>query len=405
MTKNIEQIRSDFPELERSVHNVPLVYLDNAASTLKCLPVINSINNHYRLDASNIHRGVHYLSEEGTKKFEETREEVARFINSPEVETVIFTKGTTESINLIAECFGRLELEKGDEILISTMEHHSNIVPWQMIAEKMGAKVIEIPITDLGEIDLVAYKSLLNPKVKMVSTAHISNSLGTINPIKEMIKMAHEVGAKFTVDAAQSIAHMKVDVQELDCDFLAFSSHKMFGPTGVGVLYGKKEILNRMPPYQGGGDMIDVVTIEKTTYNDLPHKFEAGTPHIAGVIALKDAINYINSIGLDEISRLESELLNYATEGMSSIDGLEIIGKTKSKSAVISFVMKDAHPHDIGTLLDKQGIAIRTGHHCTQPLMKRFNIPATARASFCFYNTKEEIDRLINGIKKVKEFF
>lgn len=405
MSTSIEKIRQDFPELHREVNNKPLIYLDNAASTLKCKPVIDSIDNHYANEASNIHRGVHFLSEQGTRKFEETRQKVASFINSPEVETVIFTKGTTESLNLVAECFGRLSFQEGDEILISTMEHHSNIVPWQMIAERTGAKVKEIPVNDLGEIDMEAYKKLLNPKVKMVSTAHVSNSLGTINPIKEMIKLAHETGAKFTVDAAQSIAHLKVDVQDLDCDFLAFSAHKMFGPTGVGVLWGKKELFDQMPPYQGGGDMIDVVTIEKTTYNDLPHKFEAGTPHIAGVIALKEAIEYIESIGLEEIARLENELLEYATEKINQIDGVKIIGTSAHKSAVVSFVMDEAHPHDIGTLLDKQGIAIRTGHHCTQPLMARFEIPATARASFCFYNTKEEVDRLIDGIRKVKEFF
>ncbi|TNF26789.1 MAG: cysteine desulfurase [Deltaproteobacteria bacterium] len=405
MSLNIDKIRKDFPELSREVNNKPLIYLDNAASTLKCQSVIDAVNTHYSNEASNIHRGVHFLSEQGTRKFEETRIKIASFINSPEVETVIFTKGTTESLNLVAECFGRLEFKAGDEILISTMEHHSNIVPWQMIAERTGAVVREIPVNDLGEIDLEAYKRLLSPKVKMVSTAHVSNSLGTINPIKEMITLAHSVGAKFTVDAAQSIAHLKVDVQELGCDFLAFSAHKMFGPTGVGVLWGKKELFDKMPPYQGGGDMIDVVTIEKTTYNDLPHKFEAGTPHIAGVIALKEAVEYIEKIGLENIAAMEHELLEYATRKISEIEGVRIIGTSAKKSAVISFVMDEAHPHDIGTLLDKQGIAIRTGHHCTQPLMERFCIPATARASFSFYNTKEEVDRLIDGIRKVKEFF
>jgi cysteine desulfurase / selenocysteine lyase len=405
MSLNIDKIRKDFPELSREVNNKPLIYLDNAASTLKCQSVIDAVNTHYSNEASNIHRGVHFLSEQGTRKFEETRIKIASFINSPEVETVIFTKGTTESLNLVAECFGRSEFKAGDEILISTMEHHSNIVPWQMIAERTGAVVREIPVNDLGEIDLEAYKRLLSPKVKMVSTAHVSNSLGTINPIKEMITLAHSVGAKFTVDAAQSIAHLKVDVQELGCDFLAFSAHKMFGPTGVGVLWGKKELLDKMPPYQGGGDMIDVVTIEKTTYNDLPHKFEAGTPHIAGVIALKEAVEYIEKIGLENIAAMEHELLEYATSKISEIEGVRIIGTSAKKSAVISFVMDEAHPHDIGTLLDKQGIAIRTGHHCTQPLMERFCIPATARASFSFYNTKEEVDRLIDGIRKVKEFF
>ena len=403
-TFNVEDIRKDFPELTRSVHDMPLVYLDNAASTLKCKPVIDALNEHYSNEAANIHRGVHYLSEMGTMKYEQTRKTLQNFINAENDYQVLFTKGTTESINLVAQCYAREFLSKGDQILLSTLEHHSNIVPWQMVAEIVGAEVIEIPINDLGEIDLDAYKSLLNDKVKIVSTNHISNSLGTINPIKEMIKLAHDVGAIYMVDAAQSIAHEKVDVQDLDCDFVAFSSHKMFGPTGVGVLYGKEELLNKMPPYQGGGDMIDIVSFEKTTYNTLPHKFEAGTPHIAGVIAFDAAIKYIQEIGLETIKSWEHELLEYATKKMQDIDGLKIIGTSKNKTSVISFVMEGAHPHDIGTLLDRQGIAIRTGHHCTQPLMKRFNIPATARASFSVYNTKEEVDKLVNGIIKLKDF-
>ncbi|ATH07489.1 cysteine sulfinate desulfinase [Halobacteriovorax marinus] len=401
---DVLKIRNDFPELSRTVHDRPLIYLDNAASTLKCRPVIDALNAHYSNEAANIHRGVHYLSEMGTIKYEETRKSIQHLINARNDYEVIFTKGTTESLNLVASSYGRKFLKKGDQILLSTLEHHSNIVPWQMIAEEVGAEVIEIPVNDLGEIDLTAYKILLNEKVAIVATNHISNSLGTINPIAEMIKLAHDVGAIYVVDAAQSISHEKIDVQNLDCDFLAFSSHKMFGPTGVGVLYGKEDLLNEMPPYQGGGDMIDVVSFEKTTYNTLPHKFEAGTPHIAGVIALKAAIDYINEIGLDTIKAWEHELLEYATEQLSKIDGLKIIGTSKEKTSVISFTMEGAHPHDIGTLLDRQGIAVRTGHHCTQPLMKRFNIPATTRASFSVYNTKEEVDALVAAIIKTKEF-
>ncbi len=401
---DISKIRNDFPELARTVHEKPLIYLDNAASTLKCAPVIDALNQHYSNEAANIHRGVHYLSEMGTVKYEATRTCIQSFINAENDYQVIFTKGTTESLNLVASSYGRKFLKAGDQILLSTLEHHSNIVPWQMVAEEVGAKVIEIPVNDLGEIDQDAYKKLLNDKVAIVATNHISNSLGTINPIKEMIKLAHDVGAIYVVDAAQSISHEKIDVQDLDCDFLAFSAHKMFGPTGVGVLYGKEDLLNKMPPYQGGGDMIDVVTFEKTTYNDLPHKFEAGTPHIAGVIALKAAIDYIEEIGLDKIKAWEHELLVYATEKLSQIEGLTIIGTSKEKTSVISFTIDGAHPHDIGTLLDRQGIAVRTGHHCTQPLMKRFNIPATTRASFSVYNTKEEVDALVAGIIKTKEF-
>lgn len=404
MSLDIKKIREDFPELARSVHGKPLIYLDNGASTLKCRPVIESLNKHYSEDAANIHRGVHFLSEQGTIEFEKTRTTVQAFINAKNTHEVIFTKGTTDSINLVANCFADAFLNEGDEILLTTLEHHSNIVPWQIAAKKKGAKVIEVPINDQGEILIEEYKKLLGPKTKMVATNHISNSLGTINPIKEMIALAHDVGAKFLVDAAQSVAHAKIDVQDLDCDFLAFSSHKIFGPTGVGVLYGKEELLNEMPPYQGGGDMIDQVSFEETTYNDLPHKFEAGTPHIAGVIALKAALDYVSSIGIEEIEKYEHDLLAYATEKLSKIEGLRIVGTAKNKASVISFVIDGAHPHDIGTLLDRQGIAVRTGHHCTQPLMKRMNVPATARASFCFYNTKEEVDALVAGIEKTKEF-
>lgn len=403
MKLDIKKIRSDFPELEIFVHGKPLVYLDNAASTLKCLPVINAVNKHYSAEAANIHRGVHFLSENGTMRYEETREQIKNFIGAKHAHEIIFTKGTTESLNLVAQCYAGEFLKKGDEILLSTMEHHSNIVPWQIAAQRVGAIIKAIPINDHGEIIIEEYEKLLTEKTKIVSVCHISNALGTINPIKEMIEMAHEVGALFVVDAAQSISHEDIDVIALDCDFLAFSSHKMFGPTGIGVLYAKEALLNKMPPYQGGGDMIDVVTFEKTTYNDLPHKFEAGTPHIAGGIALKYAIQYIESLGLSNIYSYEKSLLDYATEEILKLDGISIIGTARKKASVLSFVMHGAHPHDIGTLLDRQGVAVRTGHHCTQPLMKRFNIPATTRASFSVYNTFEEVDTFIQALKKAKE--
>jgi len=404
MSIDIKKVRNDFPELARLVHDKPLIYLDNAASTLKCLPVINALQQHYTNEAANIHRGVHFLSEQGTMKYEATREKTQSFINAKERHEIIFTKGTTESINVIAQCYALEFLNEGDEILVSTMEHHSNIVPWQMAALKKGAIVREIPINDDGEITLDEYKKLLSEKTKIVSTCHISNSLGTINPIKEMITLAHDAGAIFVVDAAQSIAHESIDVQSLDCDFLVYSSHKMFGPTGFGVLYGKEDLLNKMPPYQGGGDMIDVVSFDGTTYNDLPHKFEAGTPHIAGGIALKFAYEYIESLGFENIIAHEKMLLDYATSHIKEIEGVRVIGEAKKKASVLSFVMDGGHPHDIGTILDRQGIAIRTGHHCTQPLMKRMNVTATARASFSVYNTLEDIDLFIQGLKKTKEF-
>ncbi len=404
MSIDIKKVRNDFPELARLVHDKPLIYLDNAASTLKCLPVINALQQHYTNEAANIHRGVHFLSEQGTMKYEATREKTQSFINAKERHEIIFTKGTTESINVIAQCYALEFLNEGDEILVSTMEHHSNIVPWQMAALKKGAVVREIPINDDGEIILDEYKKLLSEKTKIVSTCHISNSLGTINPIKEMITLAHDAGAIFVVDAAQSIAHESIDVQSLDCDFLVYSSHKMFGPTGFGVLYGKEDLLNKMPPYQGGGDMIDVVSFDGTTYNDLPHKFEAGTPHIAGGIALKFAYEYIESLGFENIIAHEKMLLDYATSQIKEIEGVRVIGEAKKKASVLSFVMDGGHPHDIGTILDRQGIAIRTGHHCTQPLMKRMNVTATARASFSVYNTLEDIDLFIQGLKKTKEF-
>lgn len=402
--QNILAIREDFPQLSIKVNGHPLVYLDNAATTLKPKVVIDAITEYYAHEVANVHRGIHTLSEVGTRHFEETRMCVQKLINAREVYEVIFTKGTTESLNLLAQCFGKKFLKPGDEILLSLMEHHSNIVPWQMIAEATGARVLVCPIDEHGDIDLKAYKALLNPKTKMVSMAHVSNTLGTVNPIKEMIALAHEVGAKFCVDAAQSIAHMKIDVQELDCDFLAFSAHKACGPNALGFLYGKEELLNAMPPYQGGGAMISEVTFEKTTYNILPNKFEAGTPAIAEIIAFKKAVDYINLLGLDNIAAREHDLLTYATAEIKKIPGIRIIGEAKEKSGVISFVMTGAHPQDLGTILDKEGVAVRTGHHCTQPLLKHFDCTAAARVSFAFYNTKEEIDIFIKALKKARDF-
>ena len=401
---NIEKIREDFPQLKTKVNDRPLVYLDNAATTLKPKAVIDQMTKHLSQDVANVHRGIHTLSEMGTRQFEETRIAVQNLINARHSHEVIYTKGTTDAVNLLAQSFGEKFLNPGDEILLSTMEHHSNIVPWQIIAEKKGAKVVVIPINDKGEIVLDNYKSLLSPKTKIVSVVHTSNTLGTTNPVKEMAKLAHAVGAKFAVDAAQSIAHQKIDVQDLDCDFLVFSAHKIYGPNGLGILYGKEEILNEMPPYQGGGAMISEVTFEKTTYNVLPNKFEAGTPAIAEVIAFKAAIDYVTKLGMDNIYNYEHELLAYATSELKKIEGIRLIGESESKSGVLSFVLEGVHPHDLGTLLDKQGVAIRTGHHCTQPLMKRFGITACARASFTFYNTKAEVDTLVAAIKKAKEF-
>ncbi|MBK26874.1 MAG: cysteine desulfurase CsdA [Halobacteriovorax sp.] len=396
----LAQIRRDFPALAQKVHGKDLVYLDSAASALKAAPVINALHQHYEKETANVHRGVHFLSEQGTRKYEATRLAVQKFINAKFDHEVIFTKGTTDSLNLVAFSFGEKFINAGDEILISTMEHHSNIVPWQLMAQRKGAIVKEIPINDAGEIDLEAYKKLLNPKVKLVSVCHISNTLGTINPIKEMVALAHDAGAKFCVDAAQSAPHMKIDVQDLNCDFLAFSGHKIYGPTGVGILFGKEELLNQMPPYQGGGAMIEKVSFTGTTYNQLPEKFEAGTPAIAEVIALKDAIDYIDSLGWEDIHQQENELLNYATKKLLEIDGLKIIGTAKEKTSVISFVIDGVHPHDLGTLLDQQGVAVRTGHHCTQPLMERFNVNATVRASFSIYNNKEDVDALMAALNK-----
>jgi cysteine desulfurase/selenocysteine lyase len=397
--------RKDFPVIDQIIQGKRLAYLDSAATTLKPLPVIEELDLYYRKETSNVHRGLYWLSENATTKFEATRDKITTLINSPDRKQVIFTKGVTEAINLVASCYVRNFLKPGDEILLSQMEHHSNIVPWQMIAETIGLTLRIIPINQKGEILMDEYKKLLTPKVKFVSVVHVSNALGTINPVKEMISLAHQVGAKVFIDGAQAISHLKVDVQDLDVDFYAFSGHKMFGPTGVGVLYGKEELLEQMPPYMGGGDMIDVVTFEKTTYNSLPHKFEAGTPSIAAVIGLGKAVDYINHAGIDKIHEIEEALLKYGTEKLSSIEGLKIYGTAGNKASVISFGIEGLHPQDIATLVDKDGVAIRTGHHCAQPLMKFLGVPATCRASFSIYNNKEDIDQLHRALVKVKNIF
>ncbi|HOY10213.1 MAG TPA: cysteine desulfurase, partial [Candidatus Omnitrophota bacterium] len=392
MPMDIEKIRSDFPNLRVKVHGKPLVYLDNAATTLKPQQVIERITWFYSQGTSNVHRVVHYLSEQATAEYERTREKIKKFINASKTAEVIFTSGATESINLVMNSYGKSQLKQGDEILISEMEHHSNIVPWQQLCQENGCVLKVAPINDNGELCLDAYKAMLSPKVKLVSMVYISNSLGTVNPVMDIITTAHEHGAVVLIDGAQAAGHLAMDVQELDCDFLVFSGHKIFGPTGTGVLYGKADLLNRMPPYQTGGDMITSVTFEKTTYNILPYKFEAGTPNIAGVIGLGAAIDYMLDIGMDAIAAYERELLAYGTEKLGAIPGLKIIGTAKDKAAIISFILPNIHAHDLGTLVDEEGVAVRTGHHCTQPVMNHFKVPATSRASLCFYNTKEEID-------------
>ncbi len=397
--------RKDFPAAEQVISGKRLAYLDSAATNLKPSLVIDELDRYYRIETSNVHRGLYWLSENATTKFEATRDKIQGLINAPDRSQVIFTKGTTESVNLVAQSYVRNFLQRGDTILLSQMEHHSNIVPWQIVAEEKGIFIKVIPINQRGEILLDEYRKLLTPEVKFVSVVFISNALGTINPVKEMTRLAHENGAKVFIDAAQAISHEKVDVQDLDVDFLAFSGHKMFGPTGVGVLYGKLDLLNQMPPYQGGGDMIDVVTFEKTTYNNLPHKFEAGTPSISAVIGLGKAVDYLQDIGLHRIHEIETQLLAYATEKLKSIPGLKIYGEAEHKASVISFGLEGIHPHDIAALIDKEGVAIRTGHHCAQPLMKFFDVPATCRASMSIYNNKADIDQLYLALVKLKKFF
>jgi cysteine desulfurase / selenocysteine lyase len=400
-----ERVREDFPILKVKVHGKPLVYLDNAATTQKPQVVIDTINRYYMAENSNIHRGIHFLSLQATRAYEDARDKIKHFLNAGHPREIIFVRGTTEGINLVAQSYGRRFIKEGDEIVISAMEHHSNIVPWQMLCEQVGAKLRVIPINDDGDLLIEEYERLLNKRTKFVSVAHLSNALGTINPVKQIVEMAHRVGVPVLLDGAQAASHLKVDVQDLDCDFYAFSGHKLFGPTGVGVLYGKTDLLEAMPPYHGGGDMISSVTFEKTLYNVLPYKFEAGTPNIAGGVGLGAAIDYLNAIGLETVATYEHELLSYATEAVSQIPGVCLIGKAKEKACVLSFVVDDIHAHDVGTILDEEGIAIRTGHHCAMPVMQRFGVPATARASLAFYNTREEIDTLVAGIHKVKEVF
>ncbi len=401
MPINIEEIRNLFPVLHQEVNGKPLVYFDNAATTQKPKQVLDALVQYYELDNSNIHRGAHTLADRATRYYENTRSAIQKFINAKEKEEIIFTKGTTESINLVASTFGRKFIIKGDEIIISTLEHHSNIVPWQMLCEEKGAILKIIPINKEGEIDLEAFENLLSEKTKLVSIVHVSNALGTINPVKQIIKSAHKVGAKVLLDGAQSTSHLEVDVQDLDCDFLAFSAHKLYGPTGLGILYGKREVLESMPPYQGGGEMIKEVSFEKTTYNEIPFKFEAGTPNIADVIAFAKAIEFIQQLGKKEIKEHEDELLSYATDGLNSIKGFIPVGTAKEKVSVISFNINEMHPFDVGMMLDANGIAVRTGHHCTQPLMQRLGLEGTVRASFSVYNTKSEIDRLVTAVSKI----
>ena len=402
---DVNKIREDFPILKKKVHDKNLVYLDNAATTQKSNYVIDKVNEYYTTMNANIHRGVHALSQEATEAFEGARIQIKQFINALGKNQIIFTRGTTEAINLVASSYGRANIKAGDEIIISHMEHHSNIVPWQLLCKEKNAKLRVIPVNDDGELIYEEFEKLVNERTKFISIVFVSNSLGTINPLKDIINYAHQFNIPVLVDAAQAVNHLTVDVQDLDCDFLAFSGHKIYGPTGIGVLYGKVELLEAMPPYQGGGDMISKVTFEETTYNELPHKFEAGTPDIAGAIGLGAAIEYVTKIGIDNIKEHEKILLEYATKQIAKIPGLRIIGTAKVKTSVLSFVLENIHPHDIGTFLDFEGVAIRTGHHCTQPLMQRFKIPATSRASFAMYNTKEEVDVLVSGLKKIIEVF
>jgi len=404
-TFDIEKIRQDFPILSTQPHGKPLVYMDNGASAQKPKQVIDAISNFYAYGYANIHRGVHSLSQDATEAHDSARKRVAQFLNAPNADEVIFVKGATEGFNLVASCYAMQHVEKGDNIVISEMEHHANIVPWQFVTEAKEAELRVVPIDDHGILDEKKYEGLVDERTKIVSLTLVSNALGTINPIKRLIPIAHAVGAKFMVDAAQAAPHMKPDVQHLDCDFLTFSGHKTYGPTGIGVLWGRQELLDSMPPYQGGGDMISHVTFEKTTYKEAPERFEAGTPHIAGAIGLAVALDYMESIGFDAIQRREKELLEYANKRLVEVPGMQIIGTAPKKACVISFKVEGIHPHDIGTFLDEAGVAVRTGHHCAEPLMKRFNLPGTTRASLCFYNTKEEIDVLVNTLIRIQKFF
>ena len=402
---DVDRVRADFPILQQKVRGRDLVYLDNAATSQKPKSVIEAVSRYYERDNANIHRGVHFLSERATAEFESARKIAQSFLNARRPEEIIFVRGTTEAINLVAQTYGRAHVSANDEVLITAMEHHSNIVPWQLLCEEKGARLRVAPINDRGELVLEEFDCLLGPRTKIVAVSHVSNALGTVNPLSQIIQIAHAKGIPVLVDGAQAVPRLSVDVQQMDCDFYAFSGHKAYGPTGIGVLYGKASLLEAMPPYQGGGDMIRSVTFERTTYNSIPHKFEAGTPDMAGAVGLKAALEYLNELGLDNIAAHEAELLTYATEAVSSIPGVRVIGTAKEKTGVLSFVMEGVHPHDIGTILDQDGIAVRTGHHCAQPVMECFGVDATARASFGLYNTKQEIDALVRGIEKVREVF
>ena len=402
---DVERIREDFPILRQQVRGKPLVYLDNAATSQKPQVVIDAIRNYYERDNANIHRGVHFLSERATEEYERARRTAQKFVNAGDSREIIFTRGTTESINLVAQTYGRKHVGAGDEILITAMEHHSNIVPWQILCEEKGARLRVAPIDDRGALLVDDFEKLLNARTKIVALPHVSNALGTVNPVAQLIEMAHRWNAPVLVDGAQAAPHVSIDVQALGCDFYAFSGHKVYAPTGIGALYGKAALLDAMPPYQGGGDMISSVTFEKTTYNKLPYKFEAGTPNVSGAIGLGAALDYVNGVGLDEIAAHEDDLLAYAHSALSALPNIQLIGTAPHKAGVVSFVMDGIHPHDIGTILDQEGIAVRTGHHCAQPVMQRFNVPATVRASFAMYNTKQEIDALARGIRKVREVF
>ena len=402
---DVERIRQDFPILRRRIRGKNLVYLDNAATSQKPQAVIDALTRFYSAENANIHRGVHYLSEQATAAYDQARDKIAGFLNARSSAEIIFTRGTTEGINLVAQSYARPLLKPGDEVLITAMEHHSNIVPWQLVCEQTGAVLRAAPFSDAGELDVDAFERLLTDRTRFVSVVHLSNALGTVNPVRRLIELAHARGVPVLVDGAQSAPHLQVDVRALDCDFFAFSGHKLYGPTGVGVLYGRESILERMPPYQGGGDMIATVTLQRSTWAPLPAKFEAGTPMIAQVIGLAAAVDYVTELGLEAIAGWEAELLAYATEGVRHIDGVRLIGTAREKASVLGFVLEGVHPHDIGTVLDDVGVAIRAGHHCAQPVMERFGVPATARASFAFYNTRREIDTLVDGLMTVKKMF
>jgi cysteine desulfurase / selenocysteine lyase len=402
---DFEKIRKDFPVLSQKVNGHPLVYLDNGASSQMPVKVAERLDHYHRYEHANVHRGIHSLSQKATDEFERTRKVVRDFINAESENEIIYTTGTTDSINLVANSYGLTNFREGDEIILSEMEHHANIVPWQMIAKQTGAVIKVIPVTDSGDLDMEAYKKLLGPKTKMVAIIHVSNALGTVNPVKEITDLAHDAGAKVLIDGAQSAPHLKVDMKKIGCDFFTFSAHKVCGPTGFGILYGRKELLEAMPPYRGGGDMIDKVSFEETTYNVPPFRFEAGTPPIAAGIGLGTAIDYLNEIGMEAVADREDELVQYAVEKLKKVNGLRFIGDSRHRASVCSFVFDEIHASDMGTILDKRGIAVRTGHHCAQPILRRFNVPATTRASLSFYNTKDDIDKLIDGIHYAKSFF